>query len=168
MKMLQKYTMLPLLVLILLACNKQAKVMNGLEGTWKIEASTVVIMDSLGVEVSNVTENNVGQLVLYEDMDNPSKESLAYNFTFMQNDSLLYQKEGTLYSDPRKRRIIMEHVLSDSTTMSAIVWTIEKDKSKKQVWSTYGVDGELFYPTNSNNPGQASNWVYWTLELKLE
>jgi hypothetical protein len=152
----------------LLSCNKEAKVMNKLEGNWNVETSTVIIRDSLGNEISNETQSNAGELVLFEDPDNPSKESLMYLFTFMQDDTLLYQSDGMLFSDERKKRVIMEHALSDSAVYGDIVWTVEKLKNRRQVWTTFGVDGELFYPNNNNNPGDASNWVYWTIELKLE
>ena len=49
-----------------------------------------------------------------------------------------------------------------------MVWTIEKEKRRKQVWQMFGVDGIFFYPSNNQNPDAANNWVMWRITLKRE
>lgn len=153
------------LVFIISACNKEKKLMKNLVGNWNIEQSTISVIDSLGQETVIESVANKGEMVIYEDPEEESKTSRLYSFTFF-GESDTIESEGTLVTDERNNRMIFQNALSDSTVYSDLVWTIEKEKKNKQTWVTFGVDSTLYYPSNNLNPGDASNWVVWRIEMK--
>lgn len=147
------------------ACKKDEKLMERMEGNWTIVSSVKTIRYADGSESVFEDLSNTGQLVI-------SKGSLDLekNYDFFYIDRFLdtMQAKDILVTDEYRNRMVMVNGYADSTGLKNIVWTIEKQKRNKQVWSTYGVDSTLFYPTNNMNPGGAGNWVYWEIELKRD
>lgn len=157
-----------LIVFLMVGCNKQKKLMNGLIGSWKIEKSERAMWYSDGSSSLTESIDNAGTLVIYEDSDNPSKESKLYDFFYIDAFGDTIQHSDTLVTDQKNKRIILLNALGSSSEQNDLVWTIEKEKKNKQVWSAYGVDTTYFYPANHHNPGAASNWLVWTVTLKKE
>lgn len=154
------------MLLIITSCNKEKKMMEGLIGNWKIKDSEIIYIDSLGNEEVVDSRENAGELVIYEDSENPSKTSKLYDFFFVGQEYDTIESEGILITDERNKRIILQNALNDSTVQSDMIWTIEKTKKNKQTWWMFGVDSTLFYPSNNLNPGDAHNWIVWRLEMK--
>lgn len=160
-----------IVVLIFISCSKDKSFMKNITANWKIESTSLYFTDSLGQEtlISHVT--NAGNMMVYdEDPDNPSKEYKFFDVIIYDEngDTLISKVGGKLITDEKNKRVIMTKTLSDSTYFSDIVWTIETNKKNKQSWSCFGVDSVLFYPSNNHNPGAASNWVEWKMELKKD
>lgn len=154
---------------LIASCNKDKSFMKNITANWDVETSTIIIIDSLGQETVLETVSNAGKLMVYdEDPEKPSKEMKLFDFYVLsaEGDTIVSETGGTLITDERNKRIIMTKTLNDSTHHSDLIWTIEQDKKRKQTWSCYGVDSVLFYPTNNHNPGAASNWIEWEIELK--
>ncbi len=150
------------------ACNKQKREAKKLEGNWIIEQSERMIIYSSGDE--DIYENNTraGDLVITADPNPDSVESKAYTFTYYgANNDTLFVK-GKLYTDDKNIRIVFKNALGDSTSNSDLIWTVEKSKKNKQIWSAYGVDSTFFYPPNNFDPSNASNWLMWRITLKRD
>lgn len=159
------------LPLLFVACNKEKSFMKTITANWKIENSITILIDSLGQESEISSVSNAGNMMIYdEDPENPSKDSRLFDLIVYDNDgdTIISKTGGKLISDEKNKRVIMTKALSDSTHFSDIVWTIDINRKRKQVWSCFGVDSVLFYPDNNHNPGNASNWIEWKLELKKD
>lgn len=148
------------------ACNKDEKMLDKMEGNWKIESSVKTLHYADGTEQTLEELNNSGTLV----MSAGSSDAIK-NYTFFHvdsNDDTL-NATGELVTDEYRTRMVMTNAFTDTSgTQKNIVWTIEKERKNTQVWSTYGVDSTLFYPANNYNPGTAGNWVVWTITMKRQ
>lgn len=153
---------------LLVACNKEKRVMKGLLGNWKIYESEKAYLHADGSEEVYETLGNAGKLVVYEDSENPSKTSKLFDFMFIDQQGDTLQKTSTLVTDEKNKRIILTDMFNDSDTLGDLVFTVEKESKNKQTWAAYGVDSTYFYPANNHNPGAAENWVVWRITLKRE
>lgn len=155
-------------ILFAIACNKEKRLMNNLIGNWKIELSEKLALRPDGTDSLLESVTNAGKLVIYEDPNHPSDESKLYDLFFIDASQDTLSAQGVLYTDSEKSRIVLKKALNNSTSNSDIVFSIEKEKKKKQVWSAYGVDSTLFYSSNHHNPGNADFWLTWRITLKRE
>lgn len=153
------------LVLLLTNCNKEKKLMERLEGNWSIEASEKILYRTDGTTEAMETISNAGKLVI---SGGSSDEIKQYDLFYVGVLGDTIQVKNELVTDEYNTRMIMLSGYADSTGNKNLVWTIEKEKKNKQVWTTYGVDSTLFYPANNHNPGAAQNWVKWKITLKRE
>lgn len=152
-------------LLLWTACNKEEQLMKRLEGNWRIESSIKTIHYSDGREEIMEELNDAGKFIIAEGASDNEKQ---YDFFFVDSNMDTMKSQNQLVTDEYNNRMVMVNAYSDTTGSKNIVWTIEKEKKNKQVWSTYGVDSTLFYPANNLNPGAASNWVSWEITLKRE
>jgi len=153
-------------VLILSACNKDEKMLGKMEGNWKIESSVKTIHYADGTVETIEDLSNAGTMVMSAGSSDDIKN---YTFFHIDSNNDTINTAGELVTDEYRTRMVMTNGYTDTSgTKKNIVWTIEKEKKKKQVWSTYGVDSTLYYPSNNNNPGAAVNWVVWTITLKRQ
>ncbi len=151
-------------VLLLSACNRDEKMLGKMEGNWEIESSVKTIHYADGTVQTMEDLSNAGTMVMSA---GPSDDIKNYTFFHIDSNNDTINSAGELVTDEYRTRMVMTNALTDTSGVQKnIVWTIEKEKKKKQVWSTYGVDSTLFYPSNNNNPGAAGNWVVWTITLK--
>jgi len=171
MKTYKKFTLILLCAALVLvcSCNKEKRLMEGLVGNWNIEKSERAYLNFDGTEDIYETIDNAGKLVISEDPNNPSKTMRLYDFMFIDANQDTLQQKDSLITDEDNKRIIFLNALVDSNGVEKnLVWTIEKEKKNKQIWSCYGVDSTFFYPENNNNPGDAANSLVWRLTLKRE
>jgi len=139
--------------------------MKRIQGNWNIESSEKTIYRNDGSKETMETINNAGKLVV---SDGPSDDVKLYEFTFIDSQGDTIHVSDQLVTDEFNDRLIMTKGYVDPAGNKNLVWTVEKEKKNKQVWSAYGVDSTLFYPSNNNNPGAASNWVVWKITLKRD
>lgn len=150
----------------LTSCNRDEKLMKKMEGNWNIESSVITYHFASGGEQVIEDLSNTGRLVITEGNSDLEK---SYDFFYINSQLDTIQANNQLVTDEYRSRMIMTEALIDTVNGNKpIVWTIEKQKRNKQVWSTYGVDSTLFYPSNNMNPGTAENWVSWTITLKRD
>lgn len=159
------YVITALVLLLCGACNKEKKLMKNLQGDWRIDVSEKTIYRAGGSEETVERIYDAGKLMISA---GSSDESKKYDLFFVDSVNDTLKSSGDLVTDEYNDRIIMVNALVDSTCSRNIVWTIEKEKRNKQVWSVYGVDSTLFYPVNNKNPGNAVNWISWKITLKRE
>lgn len=165
------YTRIALAVIVaalftLTSCNRDEKLMKRMEGNWTIEESVITYHYAAGGEEVIEQLSNTGRLVITEGNSDLEK---SYDFFYINSQLDTIQANNQLVTDEYRSRMIMTDALIDTVNGNKpIVWTIEKQKRNKQVWSTYGVDSTLFYPSNNMNPGAAGNWVSWTITLKRD
>ena len=150
---------------VMISCNKEERLMKRLEGNWKIESSVKKIIYADGHEEIIEEISDCGKLVLSESSADNMKQ---YDFLYVDKNQDTTKSYNLLVTDEYNNRMVMTDAYTDTTGSRNIVWTIEKEKKNKQVWSTYGVDSVLFYPANNTNPGTANNWVVWTITLRRE
>jgi hypothetical protein len=149
----------------LAACNKEKRLMKGLVGNWTIEKSERAVIYSDGSEDMYEDRSDVGEIVI---SDGATDETKNFTFWYVEPDGDTMRFASTLSTDEKNKRLVFEKVLSDSTVYSDVIWTIDKSKKNKQVWSAYGVDTTFYYPTNKFNPGSANNWLMWRITLKRQ
>lgn len=153
-------------VLLLTNCNKEKRMMKGLEGNWRIESSTKSIFKQDGTEEVFESISNPGKLVVSA---GPSKEIKQYDFFYVSSTLDTMKAANTLVTDEFNRRLIMTGGFTDTNgVVRNLVWTIEKEKKNVQVWSTYGIDSTFFYPANTHNPGGTNQWLVWRIVLKRD
>jgi hypothetical protein len=153
-------------MLLLSACNKDEKMLEKMEGNWQIESSVKTIHYADGTVETMETISNAGTFVLAAGSSDDIK---SYTFFHIDSNNDTMNTSGDLVTDEYRTRMVMTNGYTDTSgAKKNIVWTIEKEKKNKQVWSTYGVDSTLFYPSNNLNPGAAGNWVVWTITLKRQ
>lgn len=149
----------------LAGCNKDEKLMERMEGNWTIENSVMKIHYVDGSESTVEDLSNTGRLIISAGSNDLEKN---YDFFYINSQLDTMQAKDILVTDEYRSRMVMVNGYTDTTGGKNIVWTIEKQKKNKQVWSTYGVDSVLFYPSNNLNPGSAANWVYWEITLRRD
>lgn len=166
MKTIQLLYMALVAIVMFTACNKDEKMLGKMEGNWGIESSiiTYYYADGTVQTVDNITD--AGTLVMSAGASDDVKN---YTFFHVDSNNDTINSSGELVTDEYRTRMVMTNAITDTSgTMKNIVWSIEKEKKNKQVWSTYGVDSTLFFPANNHNPGAAVNWVVWTITLKRQ
>jgi hypothetical protein len=146
-------------------CNKDERLMKRMEGNWNIEESVITYHFAGGGEQVIEELSNTGRLVITEGTSDLEK---SYDFFYINSQLDTIQAKDLLVTDEYRNRMVMMNALIDSSGSKPIVWTITKQKRNKQVWSTYGVDSTLFYPSNNMNPQSAENWVSWEITLKRD
>lgn len=151
--------------LLFSSCNRDEALMKRMEGNWIISSSVITYYGADGSEQVVEDLSNTGRLVI---SDGSSDLEKNYDFFYINTQLDTIQAKDILVTDEYRNRMVMMNAISDSTGKKPIVWTIEKQKRNKQVWSTYGVDSTLFYPSNNMNPGAATNWVSWQITLKRD
>ncbi len=150
----------------LTSCNRDEKLMKRMEGNWNIESSVITYHYANGTEQVIEDLSNTGRLVITEGNSDIEKK---YDFFYINSQLDTIQANNQLVTDEYRSRMVMTDALIDTVNGNKpIVWTIEKQKRNKQVWTTFGVDSTLFYPSNNMNPGAAENWVSWTITLKRD
>lgn len=157
------------LFFLILSCNKQKKLIKNLTGNWTIQESVITLLhaDSTDEVVESLT--NCGYLVVYDDPDDPeSKEKKLYDFEFINSVNDTIKNTDFLFTDEKKKRMILSNALNTAEPQNDLVFTIEKERKNKQVWSIYGVDSLIGYPSNNQNPGNADNWLVWRITLKRD
>lgn len=153
-------------LIFLSACNKDEKMLKKMEGNWEIESSVKTIHFADGTTQVMDETSNAGTMVMSAGSSDDIKN---YTFTHIDSNNDTLNSTGELITDEYRTRMIMTNAYTDTSgTMKNIVWSIEKEKKNKQVWSTYGVDSVLFFPSNNLNPGAAVNWVVWTITMKRQ
>lgn len=152
-------------ILLLSACNKEKKLMEGLIGNWNIKESERAYLHTDGSEEVYETLSNAGKLVISEDTESPSETSKHYRLTFVDGNQDTLEAENRLITDEKNKRIILLNALSDSTAQANMVWTIKREKKNKQTWTLYGTDSTFFYPAENNNPGAATTSMVWRMKL---
>jgi hypothetical protein len=152
-------------VITLNSCNKEKKLMKRIQGNWNIESSEKTIYRSDGSKETMESITDAGKLVI---SDGPSSDVKQYEFTYIGSQGDTIHVTDQLLTDEFNERLIMAKGYADPAGNKNLVWTVEKEKKNKQIWSAYGVDSTLFYPSNNNNPGAAGNWVVWKITLKRE
>lgn len=165
MKNIAKWTIAVTLVVMSASCHRDELLMKRLEGNWKIDQSIITYHFATGGEQVIEDLSNTGMLVISEGSSDLEKN---YDFYYINSQLDTIKAKDMLVTDEYRNRMVMMNALVDSSGSKPIVWTIEKQKRNKQVWSTYGVDSTLFYPSNNMNPGAAENWVSWQITLKRE
>lgn len=153
------------LLMTIVSCNRDERLMNRMEGNWTIKSSVITYFNPDGSEQVVENLNNPGRLVI---SDGNTELEKNYDFFYINSQLDTFQAKDVMVTDEYRNRMVMMNALVDSTGSRPIVWTITKRKRNKQIWSTYGVDSTLFYPANNMNPGAASNWVSWEIELKRD
>ena len=149
----------------LAGCKKDEKLMERMEGNWTIESSVKKIHYANGTEQTIEELSGTGMLVITAGSSDLEKN---YDFMYIDGQADTMQSRNILVTDEYRSRMVMVNAYADSSGSHNIVWTIEKQKKNKQVWSTYGVNDTLFYPSSNMNPGAAANWVYWEITLKRD
>lgn len=165
-----KYILPGILLVALVACNKGKRKMKGLVGNWRIEQSERAVIGTSGSEDFYEDITDCGELVISED-ENESKEMKNFTFRYVNQNGDTLKMEGILTSDEKNKRIVFRDVLVGDTATgnyTNLIWTVDKEKKNKQVWSAYGVDSTFFYPTNKFNPEDANNWLMWRITLKRD
>jgi hypothetical protein len=166
-----RYTRIALALIVaalftLTSCNRDERLMKKMEGNWTIEESIITYHFATGGEQVIEELSNTGRLVITEGNSDLEK---SYDFFYINSQLDTIQANNQLVTDEYKSRMIMMEALIDTVNGNKpIVWTIEKQKRNKQVWTTFGVDSTLFYPSNNMNPNAAENWVSWTITLKRD
>src|SRR5687768_16441294 len=167
MKTIQKLAVaVAVAVVTITSCNKDERLMKRMEGNWTIESSVIKYHNADGSEQVIEELSNTGRLVI---SDGSSDLEKNYDFFYINSQLDTIQAKDLLVTDEYRSRMVMMNAIVDTVNGNKpIVWTITKQKRNKQVWSTYGVDSTLFYPSNNDNPGAASNWVSWEITLKRD
>lgn len=143
--------------------------MKNLTGNWNVEESEVVLLYPDQTEEVVERIYDCGKLVVYDDPNDPdSKVQKLYDFEFISSSEDTLRASDYLFTDDKKKRLILSNALEEPEPQNDLVWTIEKEKKNKQVWSIYGVDSLIGYPLNNQNPGAAENWIVWRITLKRE
>jgi hypothetical protein len=153
------------LILLFAACNRDEMLMKRMEGNWIVDQSIITYHFASGGEQVIEDLSNTGRLVISQGTSDLEK---SYDFYYINAQLDTIRAKDLLVTDEYRNRMVMMNAVIDSSGSKPIVWTIEKQKKNKQVWSTYGVDSTLFYPANNMNPGDAENWVSWQITLKRE
>ena len=153
------------LALTMTSCHRDEKALQKMEGNWTIEESILTYHSASGGEQVIEQLSNCGTLIISEGDSDLAK---TYDFFFVNSTDDTMKIKNSLLTDESRNRMMMMEAIVDSSGNKPIVWTIEKQKKNKQVWSTYGVDSTLFYPANNNDPGAATNWVSWQITLKRD
>jgi hypothetical protein len=152
-------------VLLLTNCNKEKRMMKTMEGNWTIELSEKSVLHQDGSEDVYESISNCGKLIVSEGSSDLIKQ---YDFFYVDANQDTMRAVNQLVTDEFKNRLIMMGGYTDSLGTKNLVWTIEKEKRNKQVWTVYGVDSTFFYPTNNMNPGATDNWAVWRITLKRD
>jgi len=162
---MQKFGILILAAaLTMMSCNKQKRKMKGLVGNWTIEQSERMTITSGGSEMTDEDISNCGDMVI-SDIHEDSTTVKNVDFTYYASNGDTLDFVGKLYTDDKNKRIVFKNALCDSTVGCDLIWTVDKSKKNKQIWSAYGVDGEWFYPTNNSDPNNANQWLMWRITL---
>ncbi len=151
--------------LIFLSCNKQKRKMKGLTGNWTIELSERAVLTTSGSEELYENISNCGDLVI-SDIHEDSTTVKNYVFTYIDGNGDTLKVANKLYTDDKNKRMIFKNALCDSTVGCDLIWSVDKAKKNKQIWSSYGVDSTFFYPANNYDPNNANNWLMWRITLK--
>ena len=104
--------------LVLISCNKEKKLMKRLTANWTVSESTITLFKDNGNDSLIDQTSNAGKLMIYdEDPENPSKDSKLYDLTIHNEvgDTVFHIIGGTLITDEKNNRMIMQKALSDST-----------------------------------------------------
>lgn len=165
MNNIAKWSVVGALVLTFSSCHRDEMLMNRMEGNWTVDESIITYHFASGGEQVIETTSNSGRLVITEGSSDLEKN---YDFFYVNQQGDTISAKSLMTTDEYRTRMVMMNALVDSTGSRPIVWSIEKQKRNKQVWSTYGVDSTLFYPANNNSPGTAENWVSWQITLKRD
>lgn len=151
--------------LTIMSCNKQKRKMKGLVGNWTIEQSERMIINSGGSEQTVEDISNSGDMVV-SDIHEDSTTVKNVDFTYVSSMGDTLKFVGKLYTDDKNKRIVFKNALCDSTSGCDLIWTVDKSKKNKQIWSAYGVDNDWFYSPNNSDPGNANQWLMWRITLK--
>lgn len=152
-------------IFVLASCSRDELLMKRMEGNWTVDQSIITYHFASGGEQVIEDLSNTGRLVITEGSSDLEKK---YDFFYINSQLDTIKAADMLVTDEYRNRMVMMNALVDSSGSKPIVWTIEKQKRNKQVWSTYGVDSTLFYPSNNMNPADAENWVSWQITLKRD
>ena len=147
------------------SCNKQKRKMKGLVGNWTIEQSERMVITAGGSESTYEDLANCGDLVV-SDIHEDSTTVKNFTFTYYGSDGDTIKVTNKLYTDDKNKRIVFKNALCDSTVGCDLIWTVDKSKKNKQIWSAYGVDSTFFYPANNFDPNNANQWLMWRITLK--
>ncbi|MFN5911794.1 MAG: hypothetical protein ACK45H_10695 [Bacteroidota bacterium] len=129
-----------LLMVVFFACSKyEFRWVRKIEGRWKIANFLVTEIDSSGNVTTLVDEDDCGFYELKEgEIDGLTLEGIfEYNKSYTIN-GLTYTSQGSGTIDEEGTRIIK---FGGSCIACDTVYTIEKNRKNKQVWSRYYVGG---------------------------
>ncbi len=163
---MKKFLALSLIAVFVIAgCNKQKRTMKGLTGNWIIEKSERFEIYSGGSEVPLEDISNCGDLVI-SDIHEDSTTVKNFVFTYIDQYGDTMKVANKLYTDDKNKRIVFKNALCDSTVGCDLIWTVDKSKKNKQIWSAYGIDDDFFYSPNNADPTDADHWLMWRITLK--
>lgn len=151
--------------LAIFSCNKQKRTMKRLTGNWTIEQSERMIITAGGSEQLYEDLSNCGDIVI-SDIHEDSTTVKNFVFTYIDGNGDTLKVANKLYTDDKNKRIVFKNALCDSTVGCDLIWTVDKSKKNKQIWSAYGVDSTFFYPANNFDPNNANQWLMWRITLK--
>lgn len=155
-------------ILFLMNCKAdEFKYPDDLEGTWKITRSERMAIFPDGSIDKFEDLENAGSLEIFE--ATPAAETFKefiFTYTNFQGDNVGLQ--SLIYTDEDRRRVSFSKVLCDSPFECDIVWTVDTDEKKKQVWSTYGNEAHFFYPPDRYDPTDDSQHLKWRITLVKE
>src|ERR1044071_194755 len=131
-----RYAMTVMLLLALVACNKEKRKMKGLVGNWTIAQSERAAISTGGSEDFYEDVTYCGELVISED-ENESKDKKNFTFRYVNQDGDTMNMSGVLSTDEKNKRIVFQNVLIGDTATgnyTNLIWTVDKEKKNKQVW----------------------------------
>lgn len=163
---MKKFLALSLIAVFVIAgCNKQKRTMKGLTGNWVIERSERMTITAGGSEFVDEDITNCGDIVI-SDIHEDSTTVKNFVFTYIDQYGDTIKASNKLYTDDKNKRIVFKNALCDTTVGCDLIWTVDKSKKNKQIWSAYGIDSDWFYSANNFDPNNANNWMMWRITLK--
>ncbi len=151
--------------LTIMSCNKQKRKMKGLVGNWTIEQSERMVITTGGSEDVYEDISNCGDIVI-SDIHEDSTTVKNFTFTYIDANGDTLKVTNKLYTDDKNKRIVFKNALCDTTVGCDLIWTVDKSKKNKQIWSAYGIDNDFFYSPNNFDPNNANQWLMWRITLK--
>ena len=162
---MQKFGILILVsALTMMSCNKQKRTMKGLVGNWNIEQSERMTINTGGSESVYEDISSCGDVVISDiHEDSTTVKNIDFTYYAANGDTMKYT--GKLYTDDKNKRIVFKNALCDTTSGCDLIWTVDKSKKNKQIWSAYGIDNDWFYSPNNLDPNNAKQWLMWRITL---
>ncbi|MEL6865751.1 MAG: hypothetical protein AAFP19_15105 [Bacteroidota bacterium] len=157
-----------LLLLLFNACkSEQVRFTDRLDGEWVIEKSERWIIHQDGSTEQFEDLSDAGRMEVYEP-NPPATTFKEFTFTYTNFEGGQANMQSYIFADEDSRRVFMSQVLCNSPFECDIVWTVEENKRKKQIWSTYGTEEGFFYPPDRWDASDDAYHFKWRIVLRRD
>lgn len=153
--------------IVLTSCNKEKKLIKRLnDETWNIVHSERAILDENGGKTVFEDLNNAGSITFRDDPSGlPGLKQTDFEYTNYLGQSSIFTT--TFYANEDGTRVGFAGVLCSSPFECDLVFTVDENKSKRQVWSAYGSDDTFFFPPDPYNANKPDH-IRWKITLEKQ